>query len=1070
MIIVRKITMFNSKVLPPIAPNTYMTRAHLTKKLQQIQHYKLTIVQSDAGFGKSLGLAQYFRGSGRLYAWYSVTEDDDDIIPFISYLQHSIKRILPTFGASLDTVETDPHRFFKEEEIEQWLALFINELCTLEEDIFIVIDDYYLVDHVFMINYLMEKLVRLIPPHVHIVIASRMSVNWSVLPKLTVENQLFMIERSDFIFSQEEMQVYLDDYFGVIIDDETAQDLIELTEGWAIAINLIAINFDQINPTWKGKNKLVFQDLFEYLSEEVFQRKTKAEQTALLHFAIFPTFSETLIADFYGESTVALLRNRLTELGFIQSLEAEKTYRYHALFHQFLQNKWLQTDRQAFVSLHQQAAEYFLSRKKYLQATYHAGQTADDDFIGATLEKTGKHLIELGQFDRYLDVYQSLNEQVKEKHYALYYFEGEVQRYRAFYEKSRQAYVKCQAFAKHHDDYYYLSRTNAGLAHIFLDTIQPSLAEPYLKRAIDLSQHAHHMTNQEIALLKRQFAENLVNLGKAKNAQKWIASEQMERAILETGNLDVRLDLRMGNLQQGVALLKERMVTDSLPDSHRETEVLLSFLYGMLGEGELALHHANEGIKTGQKMKSRFIEAVGYTRFGHAQLLTYPFDLHSVEKFYEKAIDIMDELHVSRGKVEPLMGLSMVMLRQGDSNKALLYGKEALSETEKVSDRWMSSLIYVCLAMTHFYEKSYQQAEADILEAQHLFQVCGDVYGEMITQFWLMNVYQATEKKEKFANASLHFATICVKENYLFYVKKDTLLGPIDRQIIYPLFQEMLACHPYDKAVQHVTRELQIEEELNYASYRIYVRSLKEFQVMLGTQFVEDKMWQREKAKELFLYFLLHRDRFIDRDELLQALWPNHEEKTANQMLKVTLNALLKVLEPNRKARSQSFFIQRKNTMYRLNPMAEVTFDLEYFYHFIDIGLAEEIIEQSNYLLKKAITLYQKNPFDVCKDSHWFAQLEVDLENKHIQALERLASNYLALQEYQSVIYYSKQILQVNSTWEEAYRMLMMAYYHMKNRPQSIKWYNHCVEVLEKELHINPMKETKTLYRTILDG
>src|SRR5699024_7199727 len=205
--------------------------------------------------------------------------------------------------------------------------------------------------------------------------------------------------------------------------------------------------------------------------------------------------------------------------------------------------------------------------------------------------------------------------------YSLYFYAGEVQRYQAFYEKAHQAYESCLVHAQENKDDYYISKANAGIAHIYLDTIQPKLAEPYLQAAIINAQFAEKMSNNEQLMLQRQFAENLVNLGEASKAKTWMDTESIGKEVIEKGNLDARILLRMGNLREVVAVLVERLTDKKLPDAHRETEVLLAFVYGMLGEGELALYYAKDGIKTAKEEKSSFTEAVGYTRAGHAQIL-----------------------------------------------------------------------------------------------------------------------------------------------------------------------------------------------------------------------------------------------------------------------------------------------------------------------------------------------------------------------------------------------------------------------------------------------------------------
>src|SRR5699024_7987451 len=191
---------------------------------------------------------------------------------------------------------------------------------------------------------------------------------------------------------------------------------------------------------------------------------------------------------------------------------------------------------------------------------------------------------------------------------------------------------------------------------------------------------------------------------------------------------------------------------------------------------------------------------------------------------------------------------------------------------EKVSDQWMSSLIYICLAITSYYEAHDEHAEQAIIKAQHLLRICGDLYGEMITYYWLMHLYHEVGDTEKIKEVSLRFATLCVEEQYLFFVKKDTLFGPIDRQINDPLFQAVASLHPNDQNIQLLVHELKIDGQLDYPGYSLYVRALGRLQVMLGTYSIDEKAWKREKAKELFLFFLLHRERFIDKDEIMQAL------------------------------------------------------------------------------------------------------------------------------------------------------------------------------------------------------
>ena len=60
------------------------------------------------------------------------------------------------------------------------------------------------------------------------------------------------------------------------------------------------------------------------------------------------------------------------------------------------------------------------------------------------------------------------------------------------------------------------------------------------------------------------------------------------------------------------------------------------------------------------------------------------------------------------------------------------------------------------------------------------------------------------------------------------------------------------------------------------------------------------------------MYLYCHRNRFTPKEEIAQALWPDRSFESLDRDFKVVLNTLLKVLEPQRHARQDSFFIQRK--------------------------------------------------------------------------------------------------------------------------------------------------------------
>ncbi|MEZ7170417.1 BTAD domain-containing putative transcriptional regulator [Sporosarcina sp. OR05] len=1056
-----------SKLMAPMPAATYMRRASFIKKMRQAEYVKLTLVHSGAGYGKSSGLSAFIHDLKAASSWYSVAQEDDDILPFLTHLTHSIRRVHPALDRSL--VEWEESVVLpKDVDIEQWLAKFMNALCEIETPLFIVIDDFHHVDHVFTINYILEKLISLLPPHVHLVIASRTRPRWSSLVKLKLSGQLCELTEADLLFSEDEVSVFYEDYFQQPLTTEEAASIIRLTEGWAIAVNLLAIHLTGSNEDFSIKMKPALQDLFAYLSEEVFNRMTPHEQECALAFSVFQTFSQDVIEAFYGEEAVIVLRELANRHVFIQSL-GEGVYRYHALFQQFLERKWQSIDPSQYVTIQKKAVAYFIDERDANQAVLHAVKTGDADFIGAVIVENGAALIQSGQFEWLLDIIKTLDVEIKDKHYPIHFFEGEAHRYRAFYEKARIAYTKCIDNATVQQDDYYIGKAHAGIAHIYLDTIQPGLADPHLLNAIVYSEKSERTTCLEKERLKRQFAENLVNLGKAQAAEQWVNSEIAEQQILQEGNLDARIALRTGKLTEAQAILTTREQNSNLPDSHRESDVLLSLLYSMTGQAELAMECAANGIRLGEEEKSAFIEAVGWIRMGHAKVLHDASETETAKTYYLRAIEQMDDLKVSRGNAEPYMGLSILLARQGNFTEAIQYGKAGLLETERVQDGWLSGLIHIGLAIVYVYAQQEDFAEEHLKKAEALLIQCGDRYGEMVTAFWFMKMYGAAGTVDSFSTYANRFFTILAERKYDFYVTTDTIFGPFDRQSMHPLVLQAAEQLPEHDGVQHAIHVLQLQDVQTHPGYKVDVNMLGPFTVHLGMEEVHERKWQRDKAKELFLYLLLNKNRFVPKEEIMLALWTDVEEKTADRDFKVALNALLKVLEPNRTAREPSFFVLRKQTMYRLNPKAVIQTDVERFKVYMERGLAEKSASKVVEALLKAASLYKGKLFEEKMTVEWIVQEREQMEQQYILVLERIAQSYTRLQQYTKTIEWAEKLVRLDPTWEEAYRLLMYAHYQLQNRPQSIKWFKKCKEVLQNEYAINPMETTEQMYKMIMN-
>lgn len=1041
------------------------------KKLKQANQYPLTFIHSGAGYGKSTALSLFVNEQKGECSWYTITAGDDDIIPFIHYLVHSIRKRFNSFGDEILHYLED-FKAIRELELEFLNALFIKECATIDRETIIVLDDYHLVDHSFSINLWLEKLIGHLPEHIHFVISSRTKPKWNSLPKWKVTGKLLEIDESELTLDEEELDVLYQDFYGIHLNTEQLEALYQLTEGWAIALSMIA---EQLVKGTVLDSILNYQhssmdELFQYLAMEVFTKHSPVLQSFIEQVSVMEEITPSLCDEILGmDGCEYLLETLVNQNSFIYKLDGTVQYRFHSLFKAAVEKRFKETEPALYKQINQKLAQYFEHCQQWENALIHYEKIQNFERMASLLERAAPDLLQAGKLESLMEKFKKIPVSIKDRYRSLWFYDGEVLRYLSYYEKAKSCYLQLIRLSDEKEDWHLKGKAYEGLAQIYIDTIQPGIAERYLTLAIETMEEKLGKNHEEIRHLYVLRLENLVNSGQAKRAEKWVKREHMPKEFLLLNNLDARIYLRTGKLEKAKELLVERVLAgrSSLPQTHRETEILLSFIESCLGNTQDAKRWAQKGIKQGSKHKNLFVEACGWMRLGHAWQLGNDFDFQKAEECYLTSLDIMDKIHIPRGKAEPYMGLCLLYSKKGDYELSQKYGELALYETEKAHDRWLSAFIRLSMGIAAFNCKRWLDAENYFTVTEGNFKQIGDPYGLMLTSLWKAFLYQREEKWEPFKESIAKFLQEAQIGNYEFIFFKPTTYGPKDLQSYIPILLKAKELGIYSSFIQGILERLGYEDLESHPGYTLKVTTFGEFQVWLGDTVVLDKDWQRVKAKELFQFLLVHKDTFISKEEIYDHLWPMATEKNIEQEFKVILNSVNKVLEPKRKARSNPFYIQRKENMYRLNPKAVISIDFEEFEHWVQEGLSETDPEKSKSLIMKGLELY-KGEFLPTLNLEKINMLREHYKTLFLRGATKLAQIYVQFSQLDDCINWCEKILSLDYTWEEAYRLLMYCHYQKNNRPLAIKYYKQCKQVLAEEFDVEPTEATKQMYVMIL--
>ncbi len=248
----------------------------------------------------------------------------------------------------------------------------------------------------------------------------------------------------------------------------------------------------------------------------------------------------------------------------------------------------------------------------------------------------------------------------------------------------------------------------------------------------------------------------------------------------------------------------------------------------------------------------------------------------------------------------------------------------------------------------------------------------------------------------------------------------------------------------------------------------IQVHTLGRFEVWVNGRKLNSKDWGRDKSIQLFQFFLMARNRkAMHKEQIVDKLW---EEDLDGQGFKVALHGLNKALEPEKKSHGEAKYFERIAQTYQLNTES---IWVDSFAFEALVNLANQVLisdsELATNAYREALSLHKGTflPDRVYED--WSCDERERLQLMYLGAVIALAELLLKQNPVES-IQLCQQALLIDVAWEEAYRILMEAYFLKGNRPMAVKTFQLCEKVLYEELALKPLPETKKIYAKIMEA
>ncbi len=354
------------RTLPPHGARLLVARPRLMEKLLAASAAPLTAIVAGAGFGKTSLLAQLrlnlmMRGGD--VAWLSL---DADATP-----ARMIRTALDAIGDVTGIDRLDAARSAESD------FSVVSELLTVVHErarpTYLLIDDLHLLAGSAADRFC-HYLATNAPPNFHLVVASRTEPQFAQ-DELAAYGHCRCLDVDDLRFSLDETVELLRKQQGDAVDIDLAARLHERTDGWPLAIHLMAsgtvgdaLASAVADLSGSGGN------VGRYITRFVMAGLASMEAEALIRASLLSTVDASLCGALVGMASARELLARIErDSGLVVAIEGGgENYRLHPLLGEYLRDRARELPRSTIESVHRTAAEWYAANGRIDEAAEHA--------------------------------------------------------------------------------------------------------------------------------------------------------------------------------------------------------------------------------------------------------------------------------------------------------------------------------------------------------------------------------------------------------------------------------------------------------------------------------------------------------------------------------------------------------------------------------------------------------------------------------------------------------------------------------------------------------------------------
>ncbi len=1075
-----EIPVIRTKIIIPRRRSEIITRKRLLQILDNVIDLKLLILAAPAGYGKTSLMIDFANHTQLPVCWFSLDTLDTDGQRFIAHFLTSISTRYPAFGAAsfaaLQNINQDKL------DLDAVVNAIINDCYeNITENFVFVLDDYHLVRDSKPIESFINRITQEMPDNFHLIIASRTLLTLPDLSLLVARSQVGGLSLEELAFLPEEIKQLMDTNYHQNLTDDSARLLATQTEGWITGLLLTAQLSTEGSDERLRLERVSGVGLYEYLTQQVFDRQNEQMKLFLLRTSLLEEFNEDLCEKVIGVPLAlnTAIWHQMIEVVqrdnlFVLPVEDETLHlRYHHLFRDFLQHRMRADRADEAMKIEKALAAWYIDSRDWERAMEIYSRIGNVDQVSELIRDASPGMILGGRLVTLTEWIDTLPDSEKNSRPEILSILGAVSMMRG---ESRQSLEL-------------LDRAIAGLrkSNLYQDLISALIRRstvnryfgnyPLAMEDVDeaLQICAHHPREERLrAEALRVKGVNLFLKGELRAASATLQdSLSLYRAMRES--LDaakVQLDLGVVCCATGNFSEAEAYYTNSLEFWQKTQNALwqsnvlnnLGGLQQMRGQYEVAARNLERAVNYSRLAVNPRLECYSLTTLGDLYR-----DIHAYEEAQKVYALVRAKLPgLNDLTLQILANLSQCALERAIGN--FHNAHHFLNEAEKLAlgggSRYDEALCLLETGILSFREGKVRLVREKIEQAHRFFEQEGYEGDKFRAEFYLHLLELRSEHEAVQVEQFALWLDGPMNEE-----KKSTLLRMADEH--QALLQQLLRNHPSSIGLSGILGKVQAHEYalieirklirrhsgvIQFTTPRISIRALGRSQVKIGDHLVAISAWKTQSVRDLFFYILLNSEG-VDREEIGEAFWSDSDQEDIRVRFKNAIYRLRHALGVES--------VTLVDTGYRFNRTLDYDYDVEDFLQEISLAQASPDLALKVTHFSNAVALY-KGPYLPKVDYDWALVQREQLHQKYVEAATNLINLLSETEQNQQVINLAHRVIEIDPCSESTHRSAMIAYAALGDRAGVVRQYEKCKKLLLDDLGVMPSAQTDALYKTLM--